>query len=139
MPDPDAPPLPEPGSAGPAAAPVAVSAAQEPAADIARRVAQELNQLSSITSRIECAIAGLMLDSPGIASGLHRDLQSLDSLGQMLEALAQFLTDMATQIPADWTFDPTHAASSLKLRDLANRLANKQESPSGQAAECDFF
>ena len=113
--------------------------AHEPAAEIARRVAHELHQLSSVTSRIECAVSGLMLNSSGTTPGLHRDLQSLDSLGQMLDALAQFLTDMAAQIPPDWTFDPTNAAASVKLKDLANRLANQNQENQNPDNDCEFF
>ncbi len=113
---------------------------QESAAEIARRVATELHQLSKVTARIECAVSGLILNSPGGASGLHHDLQSLDSLGQMLDALAQFLNDMAAQIPPGWQFDPTKAASSIKLKDLAQRLANqKQTSQSQNNDECELF
>jgi len=121
-------------------------AGQDSAADVARRVATELHQLSHLTSRIECAVSGLILNNPGAASDLHQDLQSLDSLGQMLEALAQFLNDMAVQIPPDWRFDPTHATSSIKLKDLAQRLNNQKESPEqinnqkqNNEDECHFF
>jgi len=114
-------------------------ASQEPAAEIARRVATELHQLGIVTARIECAVSGLILNNPGGASGLHQDLQSLDSLGQMLEALAQFLNVMATQIPPDWQFDPTKAASSVKLKDLAQRLSNQNEAKQTETDECELF
>lgn len=130
VPDPPAAALSAPNSAS----------SHESAAEIARRVASELQQLSTVTARIECAVSGLILNSPGSTAGLHRDLQSLDSLGQMLDALAQFLNDMATQIPPNWQFDPTKAASAIKLKDLAQRLVNqKNEAATTRANDCDFF
>lgn len=140
-------------SCDPEAAPCSASSApysassREPAAEIARRVATELQQLSSVTARIECAVNGLILNSSTGTSGLHPDLQSLDSLGQMLEGLAQFLNDMATQIPSDWQFDPTKAASSLKLKDLAQRLGTQKQSnqtqnnaqDNAQDIDCEWF
>jgi len=140
MPDDSAPRSFDPGSPGSAVvgARPASATSQESAAEIARRVATELQQLSLVTARIECAVGGLILNSSGSASGLHQDLQSLDSLGQMLDALAQFLNDMASQIPQDWQFDPTKAASSLKLKDLAQRLSNQEQTPQNNS-DCELF
>ena len=86
-------------------------------------------------------VSGLMLANSGTGSGTVRELQSLDALGQSLEALAQFLDSAAAGMSPDWRLDPAKAASMLKLRGLAMRLA----SPTGAAVRpgdnnhCVFF
>jgi len=99
----------------------------EPAAEIARRVARELRDLCAVAAKIECAVGGLLLIAGGGGAHNHRDLQALDALAQSLYGLAQFLDQTAEHMPQEWQFDPMPAAAALKLRDLAARLAPAAE------------
>ena len=113
------------------------------AGDVARRIAAELRELRKAVFQIECAVGGLLLANSSVGDGQHRDMQALDALGQSLEGLAQFLDSTAAQMRPEWQFDPAAAASALKLRDMAARLANPDgrapEPPPAAQDDCLFF
>lgn len=115
----------------------------EPAGNVTGRIAGELRQLRNAVFHIECAVGGLLLTDCNVGAGQHHDLQAHDTLGQSLEGLAEFLDSTAAQMRPEWQFDPAAAASALKLRDLAARLAKPggqtPEPPPTSQEDCLFF
>jgi len=125
------------------AAPLPTPGADQPAAEVILRVAEELRDMRALSVRLEGVIADLLPTASGGDAALHRDLQLLDILDQSLEDLARFLSGAALQMPEQWRLDPDPAAATLAQRVLADRLAAAREirpaDPVAANGDCAFF
>jgi hypothetical protein len=89
------------------------------------RVAAELEGLYQDNRRIEELLGKILSQSRGADADAAIHLQGIDRLTQTLDALAQFLGELARGVDPSMTVDPTAAIGKIPLRDLALALAGQ--------------
>lgn len=90
--------------------------------DILAAVGREATALGHVADGAQDRMSRLARAS-GLDEGAMQDLQSLDLFSQSLFGLADFLSDLAADIPAEWDADAVAAARNVRLSDLARRLS----------------
>ncbi|MEM9705024.1 MAG: hypothetical protein AAF850_02980 [Pseudomonadota bacterium] len=66
-------------------------------------------------------------------------LQAIDAVTQSLEAVSEFLRELSDQCAPDWAANVDEAAASIKLRDVADRLAGREATPSPNSGDFELF
>ncbi len=105
------------------------------------RAGVEARALDRLALELQRAVG----DALGAATDAGSDvleLQRLDYLQQSLAGLADFLARLADETPDACRADATRAAATVRLRDLARRLAGESEDEIGPAdagGDVDFF
>lgn len=114
-----------------------------PVADLLRRMAQELRQLTPVVDNLQLLVGQLVSASAIRDSGVAHQLQHFDSLGQTLAAIADFADALSGDAPPEWLLNPHSASRAVLLSDLAARLVSQLESTPVAAAavagEFEFF
>jgi hypothetical protein len=114
-----------------------------PIADLLRRMAQELRDLTPVVETLQLLVGRLVSAGAIRDSGAALQLQHFDSLGQTLAAIADFAEALGGDAPAEWLLDPHSASRAVLLSDLAARLVSHLETPpdsnSAVAGELEFF
>ena len=82
-------------------------------------MAGQLQQLHKTGQQIEEAVGDLIHDNHRIAAQGSISLQGLDQLVQSLEGLGQFVDALANDIGPDLTVDTIRATRNIGLRELA--------------------
>ncbi len=114
-----------------------------PIADLLRRMAQELRDLTPVVENLQLLVGRLVLAGAIRDSGAAHQLQHFDSLGQTLAAIADFAEALGGDAPVEWLLNPHSASRAVLLSDLAARLVSHLEAPLGSnsavAGELEFF
>jgi predicted short-subunit dehydrogenase-like oxidoreductase (DUF2520 family) len=105
------------------------------------RAAEALRLTRARLSRVETAVAEILLRSGQTAASHLADVQQLDLSAQDVSAVAEFLDQLARRTPGDLRLDVAAAARPLPLRNLAAFLSGKPTLPSNPAGddEGDIF
>ena len=94
-------------------------------------------ELAALADRCEALQAGL---APALQSGAAiEEAQMLDLLTQSLASVADYLHALSNDIPKDWVVDASPAAASVRLSELAKRLAGGALLPPPESGELDLF
>jgi hypothetical protein len=114
-----------------------------PVAGTLDRTSNELRKLASVTDSVQHLVGQMLLDHRAKDLASLLELQRLDHLGQSIAAIADFLEALAAGTPPHWSLDVKSASKSVKLSELALRLASATESgPAAHAAsvgDCELF
>jgi hypothetical protein len=114
-----------------------------PVADLLRRIAQELRDLTQTIDDLQQVLGRLVSNSAVRDSGSVRELQNFDRLGQTMSGIADFVDALGEDAPADWRLNPHPASRVLLLSELAVRLVSQNaRAPvpaSQEAGEFEFF
>jgi hypothetical protein len=114
-----------------------------PVAGTLDRTSTELRKLASVTDGIQHIVSQMLLDHRAKDLTSLIELQRLDLLSQSLGAIADFLEALAAKTPPHWSLDVKSASQSVKLAELALRLASATESAPGAHAapveDCELF
>ena len=89
------------------------------------RVAVELSVLHQSSCRVEDMLGTVLAQGGGGETPAAASLQGLDHFTQTLDALAQFLTELARGLDPSLTVDITAAIGKVPLRDLALALVGQ--------------
>jgi hypothetical protein len=96
--------------------------------------AQELSELSGVCQRLQAHLSPLLLRGADV-----EEAQALDVVTQSLGALADYLSALALDVPAEVQVDPQAAAAGLTLSALAARLTGAQASDDETSGDLDLF
>lgn len=107
--------------------------------DVLRTVSDEVRMLSDAAGDLQNLIGNLVVAGAFCGSQSIYELQNLDRLCQNLEAVADFLKSLATNIPPDWKVDVTAASEVVKLADVCERLTGRKTRASDATGEFDDF
>jgi hypothetical protein len=100
-------------------------------------VSSELSMLAVTSHRLQGPIGDVLKNSDAALPETVYDLQNLDRLTQMIEALADFMNQLSLQTQPDWFVDVEHAAKSLTLASLAARLSAPEDEAEQDAQGAD--
>ncbi len=84
---------------------------------VVRDVGQELKRLGELAALLQDRLCGMAPDNEGIVA-----MQSLDAIAQGVSGVAEFLTVLASDLPADYRPDLARALRTVRLSSLADRL-----------------
>ncbi len=98
-----------------------------PIADVLSRISYELAHLSRLLEHFERFAAPLVVEAARRDADVLHQMQGFDHIGQKLSGLADFLAALAPAASDRWTVDPSAAARSVTLADLAARLGFSDE------------
>jgi hypothetical protein len=113
-----------------------------PVADLLRRIARELRDLSRTVDDLQLSVGGLVSGGAAHDAGAMRQLQNFDSLGQTISGLADFTQALGGAAPEHWRLNPHPASRVVLLSDLAVRLVSNERAPAADASaagEFEFF
>jgi hypothetical protein len=74
-------------------------------ATVLARVTGELRRIEARSSNVEHAIGDVVLDAQSWLSQRFHDLQELDRARQEVAGLAEFLDNLAADVPSEWLVD----------------------------------
>ena len=95
-----------------------------PIAGTLDRTSNELRKLASVTDSVQHLVGQLLLEQRASEVESLIELQRLDHLCQSIGAIADFLEALAAKTPSHWSLDVKSACQSVKLSELATRLAS---------------
>jgi hypothetical protein len=114
-----------------------------PVAGTLDRTSNELRKLASVTDSVQHLVGQMLLDHQARDLATLVELQRLDHLCQSIAAIADFLEALAASTPPHWSLDVKSASKSVKLAELALRLASAADhAPAAHAAsvgDCELF
>jgi hypothetical protein len=86
-------------------------------------VAVEVHSLAESANNLQTLICDTVV--PGLVDNVahQREIQAVDLLVQRLQGVAAFVGALAGLTPLDWHVDAASAAATVRLSDLADRLA----------------
>jgi hypothetical protein len=90
------------------------------------RVTGELRRIEARLSKVEIAVGDVVLDAQSSLSQRFHDLQDLDHARQEVAGLAEFLGNLAGDVPSEWQVDACAASLSIALEALAFALGRGQ-------------
>lgn len=113
----------------------------QPLIDILSRVARELRDAARDTDRLHCLVDGVEWGNVKEKEELIRSAQLIDAIEQRLSGLSDFVSALAELAPDQWELEGHRASQSVKLSELAARLANRPGAAvaAHQAGESEFF
>lgn len=104
--------------------------------------ATEVDALSGVADRLHSLIARHIGREDAPEESIE-DAQMIDYLTQHLEALGDFLAQLARVTPPEILVDAASARAGVGLADLARRLMgdvpDENAVPAGPAGECELF
>jgi hypothetical protein len=86
------------------------------------RVTGELRRIEARLSTVEHAIGDAVLGAQSSLSRRFHDFQDLDRARQEVAGLAEFLDNLAGDVPSEWQVDACAASLSIALEALAFAL-----------------
>src|SRR5215510_14933875 len=95
-----------------------------PVADTLDRTSNELRKLASVADNVQHIVGQMLRDHRADDIKSLIELQHLDYLRQSISAIADFLEALSASTPAHWSLDTKSASQSVKLSELAMRLAS---------------
>jgi hypothetical protein len=114
-----------------------------PVAGTLDRTSNELRKLASVTDGVQRIVSQMLLDHRANDLASLIELQRLDFLSQSIGAIADFLEALAASTPKHWSLDVKSASQSVKLSELALRLASAADPAAGAHAapvgDCELF
>src|SRR5437016_669259 len=93
-----------------------------PLADVLGQLGAELRLMADVLGIVEDAVARIISMVGERGTAIAGDLQNIDIIDQSLRALAAFIRELASDVPAGWSVDAGLAAKSLTLATLAGHL-----------------
>jgi len=93
-------------------------------ATVLARVTGELRRVEARLSTVEHAIGDVFLDAQSSLSQRFHDLQELDRARQEVAGLAEFLDNLAADVPSEWLVDACGASLSIALEALSFALGH---------------
>jgi hypothetical protein len=104
--------------------------------DVAQRLGLELSALAQAVHHLQGLISPLILEAAARNPSHLHEMQDFDHIVQKLGNLGNFLTTLATHVPAQWCVDPTMASQVVTLSRLSSHLgfANDSEAAANHAA-----
>ena len=93
-------------------------------ATVLARVTGELRRVEARLSTVEHAIGDVVLDAQSSLSQRFHDLQELDRARQEVAGLAEFLDNLAADVPSEWLVDACGASLSITLEALSFALGH---------------
>ncbi len=114
-----------------------------PVAGTLDRTSNELRKLALVTDGVQHLVGQMLLRQKANDVASLTELQRLDYLCQSIDAIADFLEALAASTPPHWSLDVKSASQSVKLSELALRLASAADP--GPAAlsvpveDCELF
>ncbi len=115
-----------------------------PAAEVLRRTARELRDLTTTADQLQVALSSIITESSEQTSNQIYELQRLDYLKQSVDEISNFLQRLASDTPGDWKYDAIAAVDEIKLTALATRLSKTDETTVNgdgldDVGKCDLF
>jgi hypothetical protein len=113
-----------------------------PVADLLRRIAVELRDLTQTVDDLQLAVGGLVSSSAAHDACAMHQLQNFDALSQTLSGLADFTQALGDAASEHWRLNPHPASRVVLLSDLAVRLVSNEPAPAAEASaagEFEFF
>jgi hypothetical protein len=114
-----------------------------PVAGTLDRTSGELRRLASVADSVQHVVSQMLHDHRSNELTSLIELQRLDFLTQSIGAIADFLEALAANTPQHWSLDVKSASQSVKMSELALRLASATEAlPGAHAApvgDCELF
>jgi hypothetical protein len=96
----------------------------EPMPATLSRASRELLKFVQMISELEDAVGEAIAGAGSSSEVQIRELQKLDHVRQSIVGAADFLHALTENMPHDWRVDARKAARSVRLADLAGRLAD---------------
>ena len=90
--------------------------------DILATVSHEVRLLADSAGELQNLLGNLVFTVGAGGSSALYDLQALDRLSQSLEAMSDFVGELAKLSPPDWKIDATAASHAVGLAELGRRL-----------------
>jgi hypothetical protein len=115
---------------------------QVPVGDVLCRAGHELAHLAWLLENLQRHICPLMQEAAARDANILHQMQSFDHIGQIANAVGDFLAALALEAPRRWLVDPSAAARSVTLADLSSRLGftdEEKNSCSTAWGDCDLF
>ena len=108
--------------------------------DLFDRLAGELEHASSATDQVETVVCRLTMTNDKPSPADLAELQKLDYVRQVLDALTDCLKSVSHECPHEVEVDLATALNGFPLRDVANRLqAIAMEEPSSTSGDVDLL
>jgi len=113
----------------------------EPLVEVLLRLAAELGNVAKDTDRLHRLVDGVEWSNVKEKHELIHSAQAIDAIEQTLSGLSDFVAALAALSPPDWEIAGETASRSVKLAELAARLADgssdgRTDHPAG---EFEFF
>jgi len=93
-------------------------------ATVLARVTGELRRVEARLSNVEHAIGDVVLHAQSSRSQRFHDLRELDRARQEVAGLAEFLDNLAADVPSEWLVDAFGASLSIALEALSFALGH---------------
>ena len=93
-------------------------------ATVLARVTGELRRIEARLSTVEHAIGDVVLGAQSSLSQCFHDLQELDRARQEVAGVAEFLDNLAADVPSEWLVDAGGASLSIALEALSFALGH---------------
>jgi len=100
-----------------------------PLQQVLKRVCEQLRESEVLIDELEELISDLLMSQTGLTSGGLSNLQNIDLIRQQIAGLGDFLDALKVHLPENWVVDIQRPCSSVRLAELAARLAAGNSHP----------
>jgi hypothetical protein len=107
----------------------------EPVANAIARAGSELDAVVQMIHELEDVVGHAITSAKSTQELQIAELQQLDHVRQKIEGAAGFLNALTSILPPEWLVDPSLAAGTVSMSDLARRLAGYHVPPSVRPSE----